>query len=400
MKHWFHQLLILMGIVLVLGGPALPASAASDDLFTEVCPGIPLQTRAPGFQPGGLILTAFDKSGMWLYNINRDSRYPLPETRPCNRHCRLSPDARWITYVDAKTNSYAKMRLDGTQRILLADYIDTDLVNVNYANDVEWWPENRLLIWTPGHKAYWITEADPEPHYLNVQGIVSIQPGGTWGLYLEQLGDGFTRSLLNIETRYLNGIAGGQIMLGPDTPYFNASGWSPNGTQFAYVAPDQFDANASIAGAELFVINPDTAELTKLTDLNSTYGAARINGGIRSELSWSPDSTHIAFWVIELLGPAYENDTGNAQIHIVDTRTGEVRAYCGFATTEHTPDPPRLQWSPDGTHLAFGGNVPGDDKGYLLLTLNIETGVFTSLSEGIFPAVGAADIIAWGLPPG
>ena len=27
-------------------------------------------------------------------------------------------------------------------------------------------------------------------------------------------------------------------------------------------------------------------------------------------------------------------------------------------------------WSPDGTHLAFGGNIPGDDLGYLLLALD------------------------------
>jgi len=58
-----------------------------------------------------------------------------------------------------------------------------------------------------------------------------------------------------------------------------------------------------------------------------------------------------------------------------------------------------LIWSPDGTHIAFGGNIPGDDKGYLLLALDTETGIFTELSNGIFPALGTSDVIAWGLPP-
>src|SRR5690606_28615918 len=150
---------------------------------------------------------------------------------------------------------------------------------------------------------------------------------------------------------------------------------------------------------ELFVLQLETNQVLQMTDLNSIYGAVRINGGVRGDLSWSPDSTRIAFWVIELLGPDYEANTGSAMIHILDTTTGLLRAYCGFTTTEHTPDPPRLQWSPDGTHIAFAGNVPADDKGYLLLALDIESGVFTELSNGVFPALGTADVIAWGLPP-
>ncbi|MDQ7036624.1 MAG: hypothetical protein Q9P01_17875 [Anaerolineae bacterium] len=68
-------------------------------------------------------------------------------------------------------------------------------------------------------------------------------------------------------------------------------------------------------------------------------------------------------------------------------------------STDHTPNTPRLVWSPDGTHIAFAGNVRGDNKGTLLLALNIETGIFTELSDGIFPAMGQADVYAWGFAP-
>jgi hypothetical protein len=79
--------------------------------------------------------------------------------------------------------------------------------------------------------------------------------------------------------------------------------------------------------------------------------------------------------------------------------TGDIQVYCGYSTDEHTPNPPRLVWSPDGTQLAFGGNVPGDNQGYLLLTLDTTSGVFTQLSNGIYPAFGVPDVVAWGLPP-
>ena len=363
--------------------------AAADNTFTEVCPGIPVQTRTGDFEPGGIILTAFDKTGIWVYNINRDSRYPLPDTSPCNRQCRLSPDARWITYLDPATGSFGKMRLDGTQRTYLT----------NYAHDIEWWPDGALLIWTPGHQAYWQNEGDSVQNYLNVSSVMSVQPGGHWGVFIEQTGDTFSRYLLNLDTRDLQGIAGARLPLGEVVPYFDASSWSPDGNHFAYAAPVHYDETANINGAELFVVQPGTGKTQQLTNLNQIYGAVRINGGLRSDLSWSPDSTRIAFWVIELTGSDYEANTGSARIHVVDIRTGDVRAYCGYSTTEHTPDPPRLEWSPDGTSIAFGGNIPSDDKGYLLLSLNLENGVFTELSDGIFPVLGQADVLAWGLPP-
>lgn len=362
---------------------------ARADGLIEICPGASLQQRPPDFQPGGIILTAFDKTSIWVYNIDRNSRYPLPDTHPCGTNCRLSRDAHWITYMDADAYTYSRMRLDGTERSVL----------VNYAADVEWWSEDTLLVWTPDHRAYLQKLASGEREELDVRGVIAVQPGGHWGVMLEQGEDHFARSLINLELRDLPGIAVPQVPLGDVVPYFSAASWSPNGEWLAYVAPDVYDPQANSAGGEIFGIQPGDTTPTKWTDLSSTYGAVRINGRTANELSWSPDSRYIAFWVIELLGPNPEANTGSAAIHILDTVTRELRSYCGFTTTEHTPNPPRLVWSPDGTHLAFGGNIPADDKGYLLLALNIETGIFTELSNGIYPALGTAEAIAWGLPP-
>lgn len=382
------KLLIVLLAVLVQTAQANELPPAGP--VTQVCPGAGVQVRGAQFEPGGIILTSFDREAIWVYNVDRNTRYPLPETRPCGSNCRLAPDARWITYVDPRTAAIGKMRLDGTQRTAIT----------NYASDVQWWSADTLLIWTPGHSAYLQPDGGETRDYLNVVSIVSVQPGGRWGLEIAQEGDSFARTLVNLDTRGLQGVAEQRVPLGLELPFFNAASWSPDGTLLAYVAPGPFDSSVNATGGEIFVIRPGDAAPVQLTNLSAAYGAARINGRSGTELSWSPDSTRIAFWAIELIGPDPEANTGAAIVHVLDTVTGSVRAYCDFATTDHTPDPPRLLWSPDGTHLAFGANIPADEKGYLLLALNTETGVFTELSEGIFPALGHANPIAWGLPPG
>ncbi|GIL11573.1 MAG: hypothetical protein BroJett038_02930 [Chloroflexota bacterium] len=365
----------------------LPPAAASS--LVKVCPPVGIQARGAAFEPGGIILTAFDRDSLWVYHVNADRRYPLPDTNPCGTNCHLSPDARWITYVNAFDQSYAKMRLDGTERTPL----------VTYAADVEWWSADTLLVWTPGRSAYLQPESGGERAYLDVQGVVAVQPGGYWAVLIRQDGDVFRRGLIDLEKRGLAGIAQPYLDLGEDVPYFDAASWSPDGSWLAYVAPGADDPQVGIAGGEIFGVRPSDGTRVQWTDLNADYGAVRINGRASGELSWSPDGTRIAFWVIELLEANPEGKTGSAMIHILDITTGSVQAYCGFTTDEHTPNPPRLIWSPDGTHLALGGNVPGDDKGYLLLALDTATGIFTELSNGIYPTLGGPNPVAWGLAP-
>jgi WD40 repeat protein len=382
----FVAVTFLLFIITQSGVIDQPQPALATDTVTLICPSNDIQMRGLTFEPGGIILTAFDGAGIWVYNIDRTSRYPLPETAPCGYSCHLSNDRQWITYLNTREGAVGKMRLDGTQRATLAVY----------ASEVEWWSADTFLVWTPNHEAYLQPDGSSERNAINVRGITSIQPGGYWGVRVEQQGDDFIRSLVNLSADETNATATDAVVLAPQIPYFNASAWSPNGGWLAYVAQGSFDSVDQIAGAEIFGIHPGDAEPQQWTNLTTLYGATRINGHAPGGLSWSRDGTRIAFWVIDLTGSDPIADAGSAVIHILDIQSGDLNVYCGFSTTEHTPNPPRLVWSPDGTHLAFGGNVIEDDKPNLLLALDIETGVFTELSEGVYPALGNPDVIAWG----
>lgn len=379
-----NRLIILLGWLLF--GGVICAQAQTSDI-TERCTSPAVQRRGAEFEPGGVILTSFDSDSLWVYDIDNNTRYPLPQTRPCPSNCNLSPDARTLIYMNPETLVFERMRVDGTQRTTL----------IGGVADVQWWTPDTYLIWTPDHRAFLqpietIATGDGR-EALPVDRVISIQPGGYAALALRQTEQGFMRYL----THLVDDVP--PVDLTPDVAYFNTAVWAPDGSRLAYVGRGTVDDSLNVRGAELFFITPDEREPQQITNLTATYGAVRIDGYSSTSLSWSPDSRKIAFWVTELTGLDPTNDTGNAVIHVLDTVENTLTRYCGFATNEHTPTTPRIVWSPDGSMLAFGGNVPNDGKSYLLLALNLETGALTELSDGIYPTLGGANVVAWGRLP-
>ena len=372
-------IVVWMLAVLGLAGPAM-----GQTVVEQVCPTVGIQPATANFEPSGILVTSFDSASLWVYDIVRATRYPLPDTVPCMSNCRLSPDATWLTYFDGEENAISMMRLNGTGRRPL----------VRRASDAEWWSYDKLLVWTTLKNAYIQKIDDPTVREdLEVEAVVKVQPSGYWGLRYVQVADSFQYQLVNLRD------SSQFVPLALNRPYFNNASWSPDGRWLAYVGEGAFDASVGVSGGEIFAISPDTLEIEQWTYLSANYGAVRINGRDNFGLSWSPDGKKLAFWVIELFGTDMESDVGQATIYILDVETKQVRAYCGYGTGEHTPNPPSLVWSPDSTHLAFAGNIPGDDKGYLLLAMDIETGNLTEFSNGVYPNYGAPNVIAWGKRP-
>ncbi len=359
----------------------LSTSASAQD---EVCPAAARVPRGAQFDPGGLILTAFDRSGLWVVDIDARVRYPLDNTRLCGTNCRLSPDATTVTYLDGEEETYRRMTLDGIQRETL--YADT-------ANDVMYWSPDTLLIYTAGKRAY-LQNVNGTKVELDVSTIISIQPGGLWALALDYRDGMFVRQLLNLALK--NAPDSPRVDVGPEARYFNAAAWSPDGQWVAAVVPVTSDG---VTGGEIVVASPLTKESQQVTDLLATAGPLRIGGVGTGGVSWSPDSRYVAFWGAPLIGDDPETDVEPASLYVYDHQSGETRHYCGVTVEDITPEPPRLIWSPDATHVAFAGNPPDDSRGSLLLALDIESGVFTELTEGMSNLLGRPNILAWGLRP-
>ncbi len=341
-----------------------------------------VQPRRPGFAASGLIVTTFSRDALWVVDLDRRTRYPLPETRPCGPNCRPSPDRRSLLYVSPETATFWTMRLDGTGREQVFPY---------YVSALEWWDANHWLAWSAVGAPSIFPMGDGEPRRLDDYNVFSVQPGGFYGLRLAP-GDGEwpVLELVNLESGQAQPLTAAR-------PYFGGAYWSPDGSRLAYIGLGERDAALGHYGAELYVITPGEAAAVRLTDLTAAYGAVRIAGEQEERaVSWSPDGRYLAFWVMEIIGPDVAANVGQAVIHVLDTESGQVTAYCGFGTNAHTPNPPALVWSPEGRYIAFGVDVPGDERPALLLVLDVESGTFTEVSEGMYAAYGTYDPVMWG----
>jgi WD40 repeat protein len=316
---------------------------------SDACPVSGVQTSVE--RPSGVIITAFDKRNLWAVNLDKRTRFPLEGTRPCGTNCHLSPDFLWMTFLNPVDGVFSKMRLNGAWRTPLT----------NNATEVSWWSDNTLLVWSPEHGAALVEEGSGEREtLLNAKGAISIQPGGRWALKLRYDGEYFRRVLVNLEDETRSIDLGGEV---------GTAVWTPDGKWLVY--PTHNDDGE----VEVFGVNPAQGEPEQWTDLPD--GQAPLG-----DISPSPDGNKLAFWT---------TPPENAYLHIYDRTTGETRRYCAISEA-----PTRLVWSPDSTHLAFKANPEEDTRGYLLIALNVEAGVYIELSDGIYPS---ADLVVWGYLP-
>ena len=363
-----------------------PSALHAEMLITAVCPQDAVQAVSTPLSPGGIIITAFDASAIWAYDVARGARYPLEGTIPCGANCRLSPDGAWLVYYDVYQATYNRMRLDGSDRSIL----------VRGASELRWWADDTFVVWTPSGSVYLMPVAGGDTIPLPVSNAIDVQPGGRWVLTVTGSGESFVRRLV-----YATGAeeaAPPPMLLGRDRPYFAAAAWSPDGQTLAYVSTGPRDPDTGFFGGELYALNMVDGAVTQWTDLTAAYGASRIGGHAPGSLYWSPDGTQLAFWVTEMTGRDPVATTASAVLHVLDVQSGVIHQYCGVTTAGHTPNPPRLAWSPDGTHLAFAA-VPTGQTQALLLALDVRAGTFTVLSSGVPPIYGRPDVIGWGIRP-
>lgn len=377
------RLRLILTILTLLPGMAA-AGVHAQEITPEppapICPAQPLIAGAGPNTPDGLIMTAFDGRALWVYDVGRGGRYPLSDTRACAGACRLSPDGRELLYLYEGTNAFNRMRLDGAARTMVAEY----------ASQVEWWGPDTFLIYTPGQTIYLLNTDSGERENLPADGVVMVQPGGRFALALEDSGGQVVRALRDLTAPPSASL--GDLPLALDRVYYNASAWSPDGSWLAFVAP------VGASSSEIFGIQPNMPAPEKWTNLTDGNGSVRINGQAFGELYWSPDSTRLAFWVTSLNGGDPAAPAAPAVIHILDIASGEVTPMCGYATFNHTPNPPRLVWSPDGTFLAFADDVPGGAKG-TLIALDTTSGEYRALTSGVAASAGPPNLIAWGVKP-
>lgn len=338
------------------------------------------------FQGQGLIVTTFARREMWLVDLDRNMRYPLPDTLPCGPNCQPSPDRRRLLYVSPETSTFWVMNVDGSGRQQVFPY---------FISALEWWDDSHWLIWPaaggPAIQAMDAAFSGSEPTRLADYSLFSVQPGGTFGLRYAP-GPADWPILELVETG-----SGDSWQLAEARPFMGGAYWSPDGSQLAYLGAGERDAGLGLYGAELYLITPGEAAAVRATNLAASYGAVRIAGVLEERaVSWSPDGRYLAFWVMEIIGPDVAANVGHAVIHVLDTESGVVTAYCGFATNQHTPDPPGLIWSPAGQYIAFGVDVPGDERPALMLALDVGTGTYYEITDGMYAAYGTYDPVMWG----
>jgi subtilisin family serine protease len=134
--------------------------------------------------------------------------------------------------------------------------------------------------------------------------------------------------------------------------------WSPDGTKIA------FSAITSSDGFQIFVMNADGTDLTRIT------GSAYMHS---QSPAWSPDGSKLAYSVLS-----------GADIHIINSDGTGERNLTNDGILYPPTAPPVIDlnpiWSPDGTKILFTSQR-GQNRFYQMYVINIDGTNLTRLSE-------------------
>lgn len=155
--------------------------------------------------------------------------------------------------------------------------------------------------------------------------------GGGHGEILYTTGDDNT----NYDFYILNPSGGSPRRISSESFDEFAPSWSPDGSQFAFVA-------APSGNEDVFVMDAQGNNRRQLTSTDSQDWSP----------SWSPDGRTIVF---------NSRRDGNAEIYLMDTNGNNIRRLTNTAEADTLPD-----WSPDGRKITFVSARDGDAEIYVM----------------------------------
>ena len=208
---------------------------------------------------------------------------------------------------------------------------DIYLVNADGSGFTRAVDGGRWPVWSPDGSRFVFLGEDEQVSVVNADGtgIVRLAESGdpisppAWSPDGTQIV--FVRGQDNLGVVAADGSGQPTFFENPEFAYYFRPAWSPDGRRivFEFVTNDPFDD-------ELYLINPDGSDLTRLTDLDQ--------GQDPRLPTWSPDGSRIAF-------------TAEGDIYVVNADgTGLTNLTSGPGEDNYPV------WSPDGARIAFSAS--------------------------------------------
>lgn len=177
-----------------------------------------------------------------------------------------------------------------------------------------------------------------------------------------------------------------ELWRGPDLSYSDfaygirdRASWSPDGSQVAFVGPENPDLPAKLHLDQqgVYILDRNDSSLQLVTDFLATQNAFSAGG-----LSWSPDGRYLAFQLLQRTAADEEAKYG---IYLYDLETDQVIFLCSRKQTVYY-DMDAPIWSPNGHYLAYTSTdypFEGSQVVRSLNVINIYTGEVVIVAEPI-----------------